>query len=106
MLITFKSKSSGNVLMFGDVAQQLLAIIGKPQEKQGIITVEQLPDAIQRLKQAMAKSKTPQTHARGHDEEAENDEQRPSVSIVQRAVPLLELLERSLHYKTPITWGA
>ena len=106
MLIVFKSKVAGDVIMFADVAMLLLDNMGKSRDKQGIFTVEQLPNAIKRLKQATAESRT---HT------AENDEtkfektpaggQRPFVSLAVRAVPLIELLERSLKANVPVVWG-
>ena len=108
MLITFKSKAAGDVLMFGDVAQQLLGVIGKPADGQGIVTVEQLPAAIARLRQAVAQSKA---QARPRDEETGSERTPPGgerivVSLAQRAVPLLELFEHSLKAKTPVTWSS
>jgi hypothetical protein len=43
MIITFKSKASGDVIMFADVAERLMLIMDKDKTPQGIITVEQLP---------------------------------------------------------------
>ncbi len=109
MLITFQSEATGDVMMFGDVAQQLLDIIGKTLDQRGIITVEQLPEAIRRLKQATAKSNG--QHMEKTEDEQEKEEktpaggQRPYVSLAQRAFPLIELLERALKAKVPVTWG-
>ena len=51
MLIVFKSQASGDVMMFEKNARELLAIIGKDRDSgQGVVTVEQLPDAIERLR--------------------------------------------------------
>lgn len=54
MIITFKSKASSDVIMFGDVAKQMLRIMGKREDVPGIVTVEQLPEAVARLKAAVA----------------------------------------------------
>lgn len=107
MLIVFKSKASGDVMMFGDVALQLLDTMGKGREKQGIVTVEQMPDAIRRLKQMAAQSKAgpDEIHDKTNDEPTDSGDQRRVVSLAVRAVPLIELLERSLKARTPVTWG-
>lgn len=106
MLIVFKSKASGDVIMFGDVALQLLDVIGKGRDKQGIITVEQLPDAIHRLEQAAADSKAKTTAPREPEpERAPDGDRSTTVSLALRVVPLIELLERSHRAKTPVTWG-
>ncbi|MBI3897639.1 MAG: DUF1840 domain-containing protein [Gammaproteobacteria bacterium] len=108
MLITFKSKASGDVMMFGDIAKQLLDIIGKKLDKQGTITIEQLPAAIAKLRQAATASKTQQPQTKSADEAKNDDvgEQRPNISLAVRAVPLIVLLERSLRAKVPVVWGA
>ena len=57
MLIVFKSKAAGDVMMFGDVAHTLMEIMGKDPGEKGIVTVEQLPGAIARLKASVAQDK-------------------------------------------------
>jgi hypothetical protein len=107
MLIIFKSKASGDVIMFGDVGKQLLSVMGKSPEPKGIITPEQLPDAIQRLQDAIARSKAqPADTTEADDTPKAADGERVFVSLAVRAVPLLQLLERSLKAKTPVIWGA
>ena len=54
MMITFQSQAAGDVMMFGDVAKQMLKIIGKEPADAGIVTVAQLPAAIAALKDAIA----------------------------------------------------
>ena len=106
MLITFKSKAAGDVMMFGDVAKQLLHVMGKSQDSKGIITVEQIPDAIARLKRAAAETKA---HTAGkeesHVEKTAGGGERPYVSLALRAVPLIDLLEHARKAKEPVTWG-
>jgi uncharacterized protein DUF1840 len=106
MLITFKSEASGDVMMFSDVAAQLLGIIGKSLEQRGVITVEQLPDAIARLKQAATANKAQLAKLQEPEQEKSSaGGQRPFVSMAVRAVPFIELLERSLKAKKPVMWG-
>jgi ABC-type Zn2+ transport system substrate-binding protein/surface adhesin len=92
-------------MMFGDVANRLLDIMGKRVEKQGIVTVEQLPEAIARLKRAAAENKAEQTHRDEEDKEDETHDRRPGIGLAQRAVPLIDMLERSLKANVPVTWG-
>lgn len=106
MIITFKSKAAGDVIQFGDPAKRLLGIMGKdPESATGIITVEQLPDALARLKAAVAAERA---ELGGRQREQDEDEQQGKslgVTLSQRAVPLIELLEFALRDKTPVTWG-
>jgi hypothetical protein len=108
MLIIFKSKAAGDVMMFGDVAHSLMEIMGKAVTEKGIVTVEQLPEAIARLKAAVAQDKA-ERPAVDHDElvyeQTPEGGKREAVSLARRAVPLIELLEYSLQEKVPVTWG-
>ncbi len=108
MLIVFKSKAAGDVMMFGDVAHAFMEIMGKTPEAKGIVTVEQLPGAIARLKAAVAQDKA-EKPVIDHDErvfeKTPEGGKREHVSLARRAVPLIELLEYSLKEEVPVTWG-
>lgn len=102
MLITFKSGVCADVMTFGDVAKQLMEIVGKELGTRGVITVDQMPEAIARLKQAVAEDRRLRQGAR---EDEDDEQRRERVSIGQRAIPLIELLECSLREEKPVTWG-
>ncbi|MCX7171235.1 MAG: DUF1840 domain-containing protein [Proteobacteria bacterium] len=110
MIVIFQSQAAGDVMMFGDVAYKLMEIIGKEPATQGIVTVEQLPDAIVHLKAAVSDDKASHAGKQEEDlpayEEAPDGTKRSYVSLARRAVPLIELLEWSLKKKVPVTWGA
>lgn len=104
MLITFKSPASHDVTMFEKNAQELLTIVGKdPKASMGVVTVEQFPEAIARLKAAMASES--ENHASVEIDNGAQTDSDVTVSIGQRALPFVELLERSLAEKVPVTWG-
>lgn len=110
MIVTFRSKAAGDVIMFGDVAKRMMEIMGKEFSEQGIVTVEQLPGAIGRLKAAIAADKAARVGEPEEDEdeprlEAAPGGARPFVALAVRAIPLLELLEYSLKEETPVVWG-
>ena len=108
MIVTFKSAASGDVIMFGDIAKRMMELMGKNVTDQGIVTVEQLPDALAQLRAAVAADKA---NRAGNDDEESDSAQHggrnagPNVSLTQRATPLIELLEWSLKKKKPVTWG-
>ncbi|MBU0600995.1 MAG: DUF1840 domain-containing protein [Gammaproteobacteria bacterium] len=106
MIITFKSRATADTIMFGDVAKELLAHMGKSFDARGIITLEQLPDAIAALKKAAAASREAQREQAPPDEDENADAaQMPMpVSLAQRAAPLVEQLERSLSASQPVIW--
>jgi hypothetical protein len=98
--------------MFGDVAQRMMKLMGKEPSDKGIVTVEQLPEAIARLKAAIEEDKRQRAGLTDEDlPQTEPDagkggkSSRPFVTLTQRAVPLLELLEWSLKKKKPVVWG-
>jgi len=107
MLVTFKSRAAGDVIMFGEVAEALLQFLGKdPKAPKGIFTVEQLPGAISQLKSLMAQNKA----VGNHPPEDEEDEDRPRgmaapVALWQRAAPLVEQMQYSLAENQPVIWG-
>ena len=113
MIVTFQSKAGGDVIMFGDVARRLMETMGKSPEDKGIVTVDQLPDAIARLRAAMAQDK--ERHARlvaealdpaaADDKPVDAGPAGAAVSLTQRAVPLLELLELAWRKRAPVVWG-
>jgi hypothetical protein len=111
MVITFQSRATSDVLMFGEVAARLLSIVGKDaQAAKGIITVEQLPEAIARLQQAIEADRAQARAAERADPDRDENEDNPRgmaapVSLHQRGWPLLEMMTRSHAEGVPVTWG-
>ena len=110
MLFIFKSDADADVIMFGDIAKKLVEILGKdPQDAKGIVTVEQLPDAIARLRAAIEEDRVCQRGQAENDDDAEQDPERSGmaapVNLAQRAWPLLTMLERSQKEGVPVVWG-
>lgn len=120
MVITFQSRATGDVIMFGEPARHILKLLDKdPESPRGIITVEQLPYAIDTLRAAIEEDRKLQAELEAERErlelEAEDDddsdrEPPPSgmaapVSFAQRGWPLLEMMQHALREEHPITWG-
>lgn len=108
-IVTFKSAACADTIYFGDVAKRMMELMGKEVSDKGIVTVEQLPEAISRLKAAIAEDKA-RHRVQVLEEEpvtepAEGGGTRPRVSLTQRALPLLSMLEESLAEKKPVVWG-
>lgn len=99
MLITFKSPASSDVMMFGEVAERMMRIIGKDPADKGIVTVENLPAAIAKLKAAVSADAQPGSQL------APGNDGKQSVGLTQRALPLIELFEWSLKQEVPVVWG-
>lgn len=108
-IVTFKSAACADVIYFDDVAQRMMELMGKDIADKGIVTVEQLPDAIAKLKAAIEADKA-RHRALVQNEEAQVEKtagggSRPRVSLTQRALPLLAMLEESMRGKKPVVWG-
>lgn len=109
MLVKFTSSTSGQIMMFSPVARQLLAIIGKDCCARGVITSEQLPDAIQKLRHATDATTNGQAAtAQSPDSESADDEDAEGapIGLGQRAYPLIELLKWTREEEGFILWEA
>ena len=102
-MITFKSEHYGEVIMFAADARTLLGIIGKDvQADMGIITVEQIPAAINAIRAAVKRDMALQREA-AHAMDVDTDMEQP-VFLYQRAQPILQMLEQSLQNNDPVSW--
>jgi hypothetical protein len=105
MLYKFKSKAAGDLIMLEASGRQLLKILEKnfpQQQAQGILTVEQMPRAVQAIEDAIAAEDL----ARAEAAQAGAPEgPAGAVSLRQRLVPFLAMLRRCMQAKQPIVWG-
>lgn len=107
MLVTFTSSTSGQILMFADAARRLLGIVDKECTARGVFTAEQLPQAIEKLKRAVAEERAQATDSPQADA-PEGGETAPNagVGLAQRAHPLIELMERTEKDEGFLLWEA
>lgn len=110
MLHTFKSDATADVIMYAEHAARLLKIIGKDNQlDKGIVTVEQLPGAIEAIEAAIAEEKEQQDEARREHEAQGVDPDKvktnTQIQLSQRAWPLLDMMRTSLAEKKPVVWG-
>ena len=98
MLVRFRS-NAGDMTMFGDVALELLRMMGHSGTVPSAILAKDIPPAVERLKKAVAA--TPAPAPRSPEEEREKG---PRVSLQQRAFPLIELLERAAQNGWDVMW--
>ena len=109
MLYKFKSRATADVIMLEPNGRQLLQIIGKSPDPHGIVTAAQIPAAIEALEAAVASEeaqrsqRTAETSAQDKKDE-EPQERGESVSLRQRAMPLIDILRRSAAEGYDVTW--
>jgi len=97
MLVTFTTKNYADIMMFGNVAQVLLKMMGHSTTVPGVILAADVPAALERLKKVIDAEKTlpPDT---------DTDEKEPVVSMAHRAFPLIELLAAAVKADANVTW--
>ena len=104
MLITFRTETYADITLFGDIAVQLLKMVGHSGAVPGAILAADIPAALARLKQALAANQAV-APADTQDEEAEDeDANEPTVGLAQRAFPLIELLTAAAKAHSNVAW--
>ncbi len=107
-LVIFRSKAGADITMFAESARRIFEIIGRPESARGVITVEQIPDALQRLTAAVEQEKAQHRSSAetADDEVANKGLQARGVTFSQRAFPLIEMLRAAQKKGADVTWGA
>ena len=108
MLYKFKSKVTSDVIMLEPNGRQILQIWGKFEEgvpAKGILLPEDMPAAKAALEAAIAQEEAQRAQAALEAQASGEDTHVPGISLRQRAMPLLDMLQRSLKAKKEIVWG-
>jgi len=110
-LVVFRSKAAGEIFMFAETARRILEIVGKPDSPRGVISADQIDEALARLTAAVEAEKEQIRQAREDAEQAKRrgepaaDESARAVTLAQRAHPLLEMLRAAQKKRVDVTWG-
>ncbi len=86
--------------MFGDVAVQLLKLMGHSGTVPGAFKAEDIPLALERLQHGIetgSKTSLP-------DSSGEEDDDEETVSLTQRALPLIDLLKAAEKADCVVMW--
>ena len=84
MLVAFKSDAYADIIMFGDVAQQLLEMMGRSGAVSSAIQANDVPAALERLKRALKVGKTSGAAQPGGDAPAKGRDNDNEVSLGYR----------------------
>lgn len=112
MLITFKSKSYPDVMMYQEHAKRILDLLDKDPEI-GVITSAEAARAVELLEHEIEESRKHQASDeveqdikahQGEDDDPDH-EQVEMVSFSTRAYPMLEMLRSARDHQTDILWG-
>jgi hypothetical protein len=102
MLIKFKTTASyPEITMFGEIALKLLGMMGRSGKVPSAIGAEDIPAALESLRQGVAEADAALEDQPPHEEE-EGEERR--VSLHNRALPLIEMLEAARDADVPVMW--
>jgi cyclopropane-fatty-acyl-phospholipid synthase len=101
MIYKFKSKAAGDLIMLGPDGDQLLRLIGREPQGQGIIEPPAMPAALRSLEAAVAEEAARKAADKDDDEAAAPRR----VSLRQRVWPMVEMLRRAQAAGEPVVWG-
>jgi len=113
MAYTFQSRATADLIMLRATAEHILKILDKPLGEPGIVTVEQIPQALVTLNQAVAEDEARRKAVQDEFSDPEEDHSAESaaasaqlgaVSLRQRTVPFMDMLRRSAAENKPVTW--
>jgi len=107
MLVTFHTKAYANITMFGDVAKQLLELLGHSGTIPSAIKAEDVPAALARLEAALQQRRAADAADLKEGDRRRDDYDAPrKVTLSQRAVPLLELLRAAAANNADVMWDS
>jgi hypothetical protein len=97
--------------MFGDIAVQLLKLMGATGRVPGALSPEEVPDALKKLESALdhitIQQQTPARPADNEDSASDEDKEEdaaPSVGLPTRAVPLVSIMKRAAAAHKEVMW--
>lgn len=102
MLVTFSCPVYANITMFGDVAVQLLKLMGHSGKVPSAILADDVPAALAKLEAGIKK----QGHKILPQGSPENDDGESYVTLSRRALPLIELLNASARAECNVMWDS
>jgi hypothetical protein len=97
MLIKFQSENHGDFVMFSEIAEQLLKMMGMSGKLEGAVSAEEVPEALARLERAVAPYK-------GQEDADDSRDEEPTVGLATRAVPLIDMLRVAKENNGYVMW--
>ncbi len=101
MIVTFRTPAYADITMFGDVALVLIEYMGHSPTVPGALASEDVPGALQRLRQAVEAKGDEALPGTREDDSGAREER---VSLAHRALPLVKLLEAAAEAEAYVMW--
>lgn len=105
MLYKFKSKATGDLIMLEPQGRQILKIMGKEAGAKGIIEPKEMLAAIQALREAVKAEEDAYKDEEITEEDVPKIDGTRTISLKQRAVPFINMLQRAHAEDKDIVWG-
>ena len=102
-MVTFKSQSHGDILMFEGVAKSLLKMMGQSGNVPGAIMAADVAAAHAALQDKLAAEQVRDQPA-AEKADASADEDEVPVGLSTRAIPLLEMLQAAIDSNDNVMW--
>lgn len=96
MIVKFHSSASADLTLFGEVATDMLKIMGHSGTIPGAFQSQDLPNALAKLEKAVAASKADDAV------QVPDEEFKPGLS--QRALPVINLLKKAIEANADVMW--
>lgn len=105
MIVTFKSKASGDLIYFKDIALKLLQLMGRDDKVPSALYAEDVAAALALLQQGLAAvAQKEQTTAQQAVAAEQQEKTKTEVSLQVRALPLIEMLQKAQKKHCPVQW--
>lgn len=104
MLVTFSCKAHADITMFGDIAVQLIKLMGHSGTVPSALSAEDVPAALERLKSGIEAGKAAAADTAA--DQGNEDPDSEKVSLALRAVPLIALLTDAEKANCPVMWDS
>lgn len=108
MSVKLRCAATGDLLLLSATADQLLGLLGKQAGQAGIIEPADMPAALQVLKNLPAPASPlaePAAGPQAEEGDAPPSFQDETITLRQRAWPLIQMIERAQSAGKPIVWG-
>jgi Domain of unknown function (DUF1840) len=110
MLYKFKSKATGDLIMLEPQGRQILQIMGKQPGAKGIVLASEMLQAIKALQEAVIREEAELEAAQQatQDQAAQETAHKSSahhISLRQRVVPFIDMLQRAHAENVDVVWG-
>ncbi|MGV8712330.1 MAG: DUF1840 domain-containing protein [Nitrosomonas sp.] len=104
MLVTFTTDAHADITMFGEFALTFITMMGHSKTVPGAILAADVPMALARLRKAVDAEMTSHSAVNNEGDIDEEETNEPSVSLSNRALPLISLLSAAADAECDVMW--